>query len=291
MFSAPDTHLRELGKIWVDRCIHKAAWNKFISNMNSEWQELILFGTVLLNANVAFLAIQSVDEATMNPHRSPAQVLSFLSVVSSIGSVIIGLMLTRKNKVKHKEGASDAAIFLNSFEGERLGLETLAILYSIPYVFLMWGVLLFLAAFSFFCLNEAALSIRLIVPSAWIIISFLVIWCIFTLASWDSRFSAQTTAWDKVITAIKDAFNKTVKATKNKMIALGIREPDPERQVLRLRGSPVRRFSAMLRKASRGPTIFSAFSVLGSGSRGVSRRVTEEVEVRHVPEGPRAESV
>ncbi|KAL0064131.1 hypothetical protein AAF712_008991 [Marasmius tenuissimus] len=139
MFSAPDTHLRELGKIWVDRCIHKEVWNKFISNMNSEWQELILFGTVLLNANVAFLAIQSVDEATYNPHRSPAQVLSFLSVVSSIGSVIIGLMLARKNKVKHKEGASDAAIFLNSFEGERLGLETLAILYSVPYAFLMWG--------------------------------------------------------------------------------------------------------------------------------------------------------
>lgn len=98
--------------------------------MNSEWQELILFvssvthdvfrghpdspqqGTVLLNANVAFLAIQSVDEATADSTRSPAQILSFLSVVSSIGSVIIGLMLARKNKVKHKEGAEDAVSFM-----------------------------------------------------------------------------------------------------------------------------------------------------------------------------------
>ncbi|KAK1231013.1 hypothetical protein PQX77_005874 [Marasmius sp. AFHP31] len=289
MFSAPDTQLRELGKIWVDRCVHKAAWNKFISNMNSEWQELILFGTVLLNANVAFLAIQSVDEATSSPKRSPAQVLSFLSVVSSIGSVIIGLMLTRKNKVKHKEGATDAAIFLNSFEAERLGLETLAILYSVPYAFLMWGVVLFLAAFSFFCLNEAALSVRLIVPTAWIIISFLVVWCIFTLSSWDSRFNAQNrSAWDRVIEAIKDTFNKTVDATKNKMIASGILESVPETPVLRLRSSPVRRMSEMWRKASRRATFFSAFSALGSGNRGGSRRVTEEVEVRHVPEGPRA---
>ncbi|KAL0574220.1 hypothetical protein V5O48_007740, partial [Marasmius crinis-equi] len=139
MFSAPDTHWRELNRIWVDCCIHKAAWNKLIGNMNAEWQELILFGTVLLNANVAFLAIQSVDEATAEPHRSPAQILSFLSVVSSIGSVIIGLMLTRKNKVNYKEGAEDAAIFLNSFDRERLGLETLAILYSVPYALLMWG--------------------------------------------------------------------------------------------------------------------------------------------------------
>ncbi|KAK1231015.1 hypothetical protein PQX77_005876 [Marasmius sp. AFHP31] len=289
MFSAPDTHLRELGKIWVDRCIHKGAWNKFISNMNSEWQELILFGTVLLNANVAFLAIQSVDEATYNPHRSPAQVLSFLSVVSSIGSVIIGLMLARKNKVKHKEGATDAAIFLNSFEGERLGLETLAILYSVPYAFLMWGVLLFLAAFSFFCLNDAALSVRLIVPSAWIIISFLVVWCIFTLASWDSRFSAQNrSGWDQVIEVIKNTFNKTVEATKSKMIALGVRKPDPETPVLRLRSSPVRRISEMWRRASRKATVFATISsALGSGSRGGSRRVTEEVEEQPMAERPR----
>ncbi|KAL0061131.1 hypothetical protein AAF712_012051 [Marasmius tenuissimus] len=274
MFSAPDTHLRELGKIWVDRCIHKAAWNKFISNMNSEWQELILFGTVLLNANVAFLAIQSVDEATYEP----------ASVACS------GVELP--NKIKHKEGASDAAIFLNSFEGERLGLETLAILYSMPYAFLMWGVLLFLAAFSFFCLNDAALSVRLIVPSAWIIISFLVIWCIFTLASWDNRFNAQNrTAWDEVIDSLsKDTFNKTVEATKKKMIALGIKKPEPETPVLRLRSSPVRRISEMWRRASRKATVFATISsALGSGSRGASRRVTvEEVEVRQVPEEPRA---
>ncbi|KAL0573615.1 hypothetical protein V5O48_008345 [Marasmius crinis-equi] len=283
MFSAPDTHWRELNRIWVDRCIHKAAWNKLIGNMNAEWQELILFGTVLLNANVAFLAIQSVDEATAEPHRSPAQILSFLSVVSSIGSVIIGLMLTRKNKVNHKEGAQDAAIFLNSFDRERLGLETLAILYSVPYALLMWGVLLFLASFSFYCLNKAALTVRLIVPSAWIIISFLVFWCIFTLASWNKRFNAQKTAWDEVISAIQNTYYKTAEATKNKLVALGLRQPEQETPVLRLR-TPARRFSEMWRKASRKATIFSAFSALGSGSasgsRSASRRVTGEVEAR-----------
>ncbi|KAJ8095928.1 hypothetical protein PM082_015149 [Marasmius tenuissimus] len=285
MFSAPDTHLRELGKIWVDRCIHKAAWNMFISNMNSEWRELILFAIVLLNANVAFLTIQSVDEATNNANRSPAQVLSFLSAGMSIGSIINGLMLTRTNKVKHKEGATDAAIFLNSFDAERLGLETLATLYSAPYALFMWGVLFFLAAFSFFCLNDAALSVRLIVSGAWIVIAFLVVWCIFTLSSWDSRFSAQNrSAWDRVIVAIKNTFKKTVDAMKNKMIAMRIREPEPETPVRRLRSSPVRRISEMWRKASRGATIFSAVSTLVSGSRGGSRRVTEEVEIRSVAE-------
>ncbi|KAG7091401.1 hypothetical protein E1B28_010438 [Marasmius oreades] len=278
MFSAPDTHCREINKIWVDRCVHKAAWNKFITNMNTEWQELILFGTVLLNANVAFLAIQSVDEATAVPSRSPGQILSFLSVVASIGSVIVGLMLARKNKVKQKEAATEAAIFLNSFEAERLGLETLAILYSVPYALLMWGVIFFLAAFSYYCFNGSILYVRLIVAGAWIIVSFLSLWCIFTLASWDSRFNAQKTAWDEVITAIKDTFYKTMKMTKQKLIDWGLRQPEQETPVLRLR-SPARRLSEMWRKASRKATIFSALSAFGSGSG--SRRMTEETEARN----------
>ncbi|KAF9262575.1 hypothetical protein L218DRAFT_903499 [Marasmius fiardii PR-910] len=288
MFSAPDTHCREINKIWVDRCIHKAAWNKFINNMNTEWQELILFGTVLLNANVAFLAIQSVDEATMVLGRSPAQILSFLSVVSSIGSVIVGLMLARKNKVKHKEAATEAAIFMNSFETGHLGLETLAILYSVPYALLMWGVIFFLAAFSYYCLNGSALYVRLIVAGAWIIVLFLAVWCIFTLASWDHRFNAQMTAWDEVITAIKHAFNATVEVTKRKLVVLGLRQPEPETPVLRLR-SPSRRLSEMWRKASRKTTIFSlSLSAFGSGSG--SRRVTQEAETRNL-EPARALSV
>ncbi|KAF9257926.1 hypothetical protein L218DRAFT_1005630 [Marasmius fiardii PR-910] len=232
MLSAPNTHCREISKIWVDQRIHKAAWNKFINNMNTEWQELSLFGTVLLNANVAFLAIQSVDEATAVLGRSPAQILSFLSVVSSIGSVIVGLTLARKNRIEHKE--TEAEIFLNSFEAEHMGLETLAMLYSLPYALLMWGVILFLAAFSYYCLAGSALYVRLIVAGAWIIVSFLALWCIFTLASWGHRFDAQMTAWGKVIMAIKHAFNKTVEATKRKLMVLRQRRPGPE-----LPGPPV----------------------------------------------------
>ncbi|KAI3610766.1 hypothetical protein WG66_006930 [Moniliophthora roreri] len=266
MFSAPDTHCRALDKLWVDRFIHATSWNKFIANMNTEWQELILFGTVLLNANVAFLAIQSVDEDTASPNRSPAQIASYLSVVASIGSVIIGLMLARKNKVKSKEAADDAAIFLNSFMTERLGLETLAILYSVPYALLMWGVILFLAGFSFMCLFRSSITIRFLIVGAWLIVTLLVIWCIFTLASWDHRFNAEKTLWDSIIDAIISAALSTRDFGNKQLIRIGLKSKEEKPEVLRLR-APVRRMSEVLRRASRKATIFSAFSLLGSPSR------------------------
>jgi len=70
---------------------------------------LIGQATVLLNANVAFLAIQSVDQISENnnPDRSPAQIASYLSIIASIGSIILGLLLIRQNRTKSRETADD----------------------------------------------------------------------------------------------------------------------------------------------------------------------------------------
>ncbi|EEB99584.1 hypothetical protein MPER_00712 [Moniliophthora perniciosa FA553] len=78
-----------------------------MARMRDEWQSINLLATVILNANVAFLAIQSVDENSVTPARSAAQITSYLSVIASLGSIVIGLLLTRKNKGS-KLGAVDA---------------------------------------------------------------------------------------------------------------------------------------------------------------------------------------
>jgi len=58
---------------------------------------------VLLNGNVGFLAIQSVDSLDTKLS-SAAQIASYLSIVASVGSILLGLLLRRqtKNKVIHK---------------------------------------------------------------------------------------------------------------------------------------------------------------------------------------------
>jgi len=57
----------------------------------------------MLNANLAFLAIQSVDVNT-NPYRSPAQISSYLSVTANIGGIILGLLLMRHNRMENQTG-------------------------------------------------------------------------------------------------------------------------------------------------------------------------------------------
>jgi len=102
-------------------------------------------GTVVLNANVAFLAIQSVDNATTLPERSAAQICSYLSVIASIGGILFGLFLTRTTNVNPKKAAVNAEFFINSATwAEKTdiylsGVEKLAILYCTPYLLSMWS--------------------------------------------------------------------------------------------------------------------------------------------------------
>jgi len=62
----------------------------------------------MLNANVAFLAIQSIDEEATLPERSAAQLASYVSILASIGSIILGLLLVRQNRTKTRESAVEA---------------------------------------------------------------------------------------------------------------------------------------------------------------------------------------
>ena len=125
LFFNPDAHLRELKKVWAqpDGQINERVWRDFMQKLVSEWLELILYvsytslfsrpkrsttsiprniqSTVMLAANVAFLAIQGVVVIPSNGgwiKASPAQISSSMSLVFSIGSIITGLLLVRRNR-------------------------------------------------------------------------------------------------------------------------------------------------------------------------------------------------
>ncbi|RXW22040.1 hypothetical protein EST38_g3817 [Candolleomyces aberdarensis] len=139
LFSAPDVHLPALEKMWVDGLMHSPVWREAIGKLNEEWQEFTLYASVLLNANVAYLAVQSIDKNKPG-YRSPVQIGCYLSVVASIGSIILGLLLLRQNRTRIHGTMEEVNGFLQARSHPRLGLETLAILYSLPYALLLWGV-------------------------------------------------------------------------------------------------------------------------------------------------------
>ncbi|KAF8889708.1 hypothetical protein BD779DRAFT_1520584 [Infundibulicybe gibba] len=170
---------RDQSAMWVDRMMWHTAWSQFIRKLNDEWQELTLYATVLLNANVAFLAIQSIDRA-LNEPRSPIQITSYVSTIISIASILLGLLLVRHYRTKAKANSDDAATFLIQ-RHPTLGLEALAIMYSLPYALLMWAMVSFLAAFTLMCLLESDFSTRSLVIATWIVMAALIGWSIWII--------------------------------------------------------------------------------------------------------------
>ncbi|KAK0470205.1 uncharacterized protein EV420DRAFT_1473286 [Desarmillaria tabescens] len=194
LFFAPDIHCAALHEV-CHNGISKTDWSALIRKLSTEWQDFVinvgirtidsrdslthLQATVLLNANIAFLAIQSIDESSDDKGRSPTQIASYVSTIISIGSVTMGLLLLQKNRHKSR------VYFLNKWEflgiqrgdlGERLGLETLAIMYSLPWALLMWAMIFFLAAFCLMCFTASSLSVRMIVGSALLAIGIFIFW-------------------------------------------------------------------------------------------------------------------
>ena len=110
-----EVHLRKLREITIDSLVNENLWQDMLSQLIDEWKEFTLYvrsykshlpclwhilyfiiqATVLLNANVAFLAIQSVDSSGSMGHRSNAQRASYFSIVNSIGAIVLGLLLVR----------------------------------------------------------------------------------------------------------------------------------------------------------------------------------------------------
>ncbi|KAJ7282776.1 hypothetical protein C8J57DRAFT_1463389 [Mycena rebaudengoi] len=140
LLNAPLTHLRMFEEVYADEIVSHVQWRRIIELLDQEWQQLTLFATVLLNADIAFLAIPTVDNGE-HASRSAAQIAAYVSVVASVGSVVVGLFLSRFNRDRRdaEDYVDEAADYLALHYASHFGFEPLAILYSLPFSLLMWG--------------------------------------------------------------------------------------------------------------------------------------------------------
>lgn len=187
LFYAPRMHLEQLEKIWVDQVIHYVLWQKAIDKLQEEWENLSLTTTVMLTVDVSFLAIQSVDVGSATPNqRCAAQIAIYFSTVASVGSIILGLLLNRHHRVISRDDAEVAQQYLWSKCHESRGLETLAIMYSLPYALLMWAMVTFLVSLSGLCfsvnpdVSATSTATRVPIGVAWIFVLTLIAWFLYT---------------------------------------------------------------------------------------------------------------
>ncbi|KAI6043910.1 hypothetical protein EDC04DRAFT_3106740 [Pisolithus marmoratus] len=177
LFFSPMTNIRNLNALFVDGIVSKEKWNAFINRMNSYLTNTNLLATVLLNANVGFLSIRTVDDSNGTSLR---QISSYLSIIASLSSIVVGLILVRHNRTDIQTFIFAAAKFLSSLWHPRHGLEVLAILYSLPHAFLLWGMILFFVALSAEWWNPGNLTSWVTIGTAMFVTLCLVGWCMWT---------------------------------------------------------------------------------------------------------------
>jgi len=120
------TYENALGEIYISGIISTSGWAIFVDKLRKEASDLMLIATVLLNANVAFLAIP------LGNHN--ARILSYLSIVTSLASIASGF------------GTQHAG--WSNFRPQSISqswCRDFIVLSAMPLVCLIW-------AFAFFCL-------------------------------------------------------------------------------------------------------------------------------------------
>ncbi|KAF9041696.1 hypothetical protein BDP27DRAFT_759491 [Rhodocollybia butyracea] len=140
-FYAPHQHLKHIRDMFTDNLLNYPRWQQFNEKMVAEWTEVTLYSTVVLNANTAFLSVQSVDS---NPADSPNRIAVYITTFASLGSITTGLLLLRMSKSK------DVKRTLNLVKNDT-GCMQMAVLHSLPYAFLLWSLISFTAAFCLVC--------------------------------------------------------------------------------------------------------------------------------------------
>jgi len=222
LFLAPEVHLREMEKLWTDEVIIETVWKNFMTRLLGEWEGVILWSTVMLTANVGFLAIPGVVLSNLSGSTitaasqvlifpSSAQIASSLSVEASIGSIVTGLLLARHNRTKQKEDPAGASTYLHQNSHTVYGLEPLAIILSLPWALLMWSMVLFFIALLLFCFSISNCATRIAVTIMSVLVVTLIIWCIWT--AWESTEGEDV--WRDSLTVFRRTRDNLFKSVKN----------------------------------------------------------------------------
>ncbi|KAG1717238.1 hypothetical protein EDB19DRAFT_1820418 [Suillus lakei] len=170
LFLDPVTQVQELHRVFVDEIASTARWNALSSKLKGQLQDSNLLATVLLNVNVGFLAINSVDRGG----KSAVQMANYMSLVTSLGSIILGIFLVWHEQTSGDNTALEAALFALKLHDQKHGLEKLAIIYSVPKALLMWGMVFFFVAFSIDWCSAGDTTSRVVVGTV-ILIVFVMI--------------------------------------------------------------------------------------------------------------------
>ncbi|KAG1751122.1 hypothetical protein EDB19DRAFT_1903981 [Suillus lakei] len=170
LFGSPDAQSKALHRIWVDDTIVQPRWKNFIDRLTTEWNGYTIFSTVMLAVDISFLAVPSVQTQTS------ATLLAYMSTLCAMGSLLVSLILAGQVNDSRRGSAEAVASFMVGMSHSMLGLESLALMLSLPFALLIWGMTFFAAALSTLIFRTSGVVIISITSPVWAAIFILVTW-------------------------------------------------------------------------------------------------------------------
>ncbi|PIL23469.1 hypothetical protein GSI_14780 [Ganoderma sinense ZZ0214-1] len=193
-FLTPHLYLERLSHTWVDNKINYDHWSNFISELQEDWAASITPSTIILSANVGFLAIQSVDlGGNALRDRTMGQIISYISTLLSLGNIVACTILSAQHRKSTHRYSENAIAYLCGRALSRGGMENLAVIFSIPAAFFLWGLVTFFIAIYWVCMHDTS-GITRIAVSIIAAISILLVAVILRNSDWKSQPSIYSIA-------------------------------------------------------------------------------------------------
>ncbi|KAG2145855.1 hypothetical protein DEU56DRAFT_853593 [Suillus clintonianus] len=172
LFGSFDAQSKAIHRIWVDELVVQPRWKNFIDRLTIEWNGYTIYSTVMLAVDISFLAVQSV-QAQMT-----TTLLAYLSTLCVMGSLVVSLILARQVNDTRRRSAEDVAFFMLGMSRSMLGLESLALMLSLPFGLLIWAMVFFAAALSVLIFRTADVVVVSIASPVWFAILCLATWLV-----------------------------------------------------------------------------------------------------------------
>ncbi|OAX37512.1 hypothetical protein K503DRAFT_742598 [Rhizopogon vinicolor AM-OR11-026] len=205
LFGSLQSHKKSIERVWVDNTLVVTRWKNFIDGLNTEWSSFTVFSTVMLAVDVSFLAVPGIDSNSVQS-QSASLIMAYLSTLCAMGSLVVSLLLGSQIQVQNRENVDDGGTLFLGMSNSLLGLNGLALIYSLPFSLLIWAMVFFAAGLSviiFHSTDKVALGV---VGVVWASIMLLIGWPLFAInnihiSAWiKSLFDwARTTTYDFVM--------------------------------------------------------------------------------------------
>ncbi|KAG1796990.1 uncharacterized protein HD556DRAFT_1233924 [Suillus plorans] len=168
LFGSPSTHVKQIDSVWVDQSVNRPRWKMFMNRLTGEWSGLAIYSTVMLAVDISFLAVPVIGQQTS------AQIALYISSLCSVASLVVSALLAQSGG--NKDSINRATAFMTRMTQSLHGKENLAIIFSLPYALVIWGMVFFFLALSLVIFLSADVTTWCTVGPAWLLVVGFIGW-------------------------------------------------------------------------------------------------------------------